>query len=650
MIKKRTVEDLAESIAYADGECVFLVGAGFSFSAGIPLAGELVSEIEIKFPRAYHRSDTKEYNCVMGELTPHQRAQLLTGYIDEAKVNWAHLALAQLFEADKIDRILTVNFDPLVLKACSMVGQFPAVYDLATAFEFKESRISPKSVFYLNGQHTGFAMLNSESELIKHRARLRDIVRNTGTGRLWVVVGYSGEADPLADVLVEIAQSSGFDNGLYWIGHSDSPTDSQKKLLSSENTFFIGGQNADDFMQNVGQKLKCFPPVLLTDPISHVDTIISDNINFSTGGPVGEQVHEQLKTIIGLAKASSKEVDGLLSSIPDISNLLLAGEYSEITENWSGYADKLTDHQRSIVAWAHVMEANDLLEKAKSIAVDELSQAMSLWSQAGIKYQQALEIETNMHEALNNWGNALDQQAQALASINLQQSQKLWPEACDKYKQALTIKPDKHESFNNWGIALNNQAQALASSDLQQAQKLWSEACDKYEQALKIKPDKHEALSNWGAALGGQAQSSASSDLGRAQQLWSEAYNKYEKALTIKPDMHEALNNWFSTLSEEFHFIRYSDPDKSKELLDKANELVERGIKVAPGMFAYNYACYWALISDPAQSVVWLKVAKEHQKLPSKNHIDEDKDFDSIRDSQVFIDWYDSEFGNPVDS
>jgi hypothetical protein len=49
MTECRTVEDLAESIAYADAECVFLIGAGFSRSAGIPLAGELVSEIKKGF-------------------------------------------------------------------------------------------------------------------------------------------------------------------------------------------------------------------------------------------------------------------------------------------------------------------------------------------------------------------------------------------------------------------------------------------------------------------------------------------------------------------------------------------------------------------------------------------------------------------------
>ena len=43
-------------------------------------------------------------------------------------------------------------------------------------------------------------------------------------------------------------------------------------------------------------------------------------------------------------------------------------------------------------------------------------------------------------------------------------------------------------------------------------------------------------------------------------------------------------------------------------------------------------------------------VAEQHSKLPDRQHRDEDEDFDAIRDSQIFVDWYESEFGKPVDS
>lgn len=350
------------------------------------MAGKFVEQIKEQFPRAYHRATSKDYNHVMGELTPHQRSILLTDYIDQAKVNWAHLALAQLFQANKIDRILTVNFDPLILKASSMVGEFPAVYDLATASEFKESRISPRSVFYLNGQHTGFAMLNSEEELDKHKDRLNDIVRNTGTKRIWVVVGYSGDADPLADVLKDIAQSSGFDNGLYWIGNSEKPSANQEKILSSDNTFFIGKQDADEFMEELAQKLDCFPPVLLTDPLSHIETIISENIDFSTGGPYAEHLRKRLSDMIQTAEGASSNVPEKAAHIPDLSQLLLAGKYSDIFMSWSVCGEQFTEEQRDDVAWAYTLSGNDVEVEAGEIAIGDLTAARIKWYEAGEKY------------------------------------------------------------------------------------------------------------------------------------------------------------------------------------------------------------------------------------------------------------------------
>lgn len=784
-ITYRGIDRLAESISHAKGECVFLIGAGFSFSAGIPLAGSLVEEIKETFPFAYADAEIKVYNHVMAELLPQQRSELLTGYINKAKVNWAHLALAQLFHTNKINRILTVNFDPLILKACSMVGEFPAVYDLATASEFKESRISPKSVFYLNGQHTGFAMLNAEGELSKHKERLRDIVKNTGSGRIWVVIGYSGDADPLAEVLQEFAQSSGFDNGLYWIGHSEKPSNTQAKFLSSDNTFFIGKQDADGFMEELAQKLDCFPPVLLTDPFSHIETIISENIDFSTGGPYAEQLRIRLMDLIREAEGASQSVAGTVAHIPDLSQLLLAGKYSEIFTLWKVYGDQFKESQKDDVAWAYVIAADEEVDEAQEIASTDIAQAHQLWFQAGEKYEQALNIKPDMHEALSNFGRALLIEADAIANRDVVQARKLWSLAGNKLEQALKIKPDIHQALNNWGIVLNDEANAIARSDLVHARKLWSLAGEKYEQAINIKSDYHEALNNWaralhceaglvadidlmqarelwakcrekyeqalkikpdlpdvlnnagftlyfeakviassnlvqarqfwsqarvkyeqalnikpdmilalcnwgnalnseahaisdsnlvqarqlwsqagekyeqalsikldeyktlndwGNALSTEAMAIASSNLKQARKLWFQAGEKYEQTLKIKPDQYKVLNYWSNILLTEYQYSHVSFPDESLRLLSKVAELMERGIEHAPKDLSYNYACYWSYKNAPEQSVHWLKVSEKYQVLPNKQHIDEDVDLNNIRESKVFIDWYENKF------
>jgi hypothetical protein len=57
----------------------------------------------------------------MAALDRGVRRDLIAGYIDKAKINWAHLALAQLIENGFVDRVLTTNFDPLVSRACALV-------------------------------------------------------------------------------------------------------------------------------------------------------------------------------------------------------------------------------------------------------------------------------------------------------------------------------------------------------------------------------------------------------------------------------------------------------------------------------------------------------------------------------------------------
>ena len=136
----RRVENIAETIRNANGKCVVLIGAGCSKSAGIPLAGELIREVELRFPFAFADvppAERSNYNKVMSQLNTMERRQLLNRHIEAARINWAHLALAQLFATCKFDRILTVNFYPLLVLACAMAGFFPAIYYLATTERFR---------------------------------------------------------------------------------------------------------------------------------------------------------------------------------------------------------------------------------------------------------------------------------------------------------------------------------------------------------------------------------------------------------------------------------------------------------------------------------------------------------------------------------
>jgi len=287
MSSERSIEDVVETIKKAKESgrgCALLLGAGCSMSAGIPIASGFVEAISKEYPRAYKRAETKTYAACMAELAPAERRDLIARYIDKAKPNWAHIGVAQLVARGFADRVLTVNFDPLLVRACSLVGAFPAAYDLAASQLFAPAEVPAPAVFYLHGQRSGFVLMNTKAECEKHAATLSPIFEDAGRGRVWIVAGYSGENDPVFDHLASVKR---FDHNLYWIGYerADPPLHVRSRLLSEEKyAFHVGGYDADSFFIKLAQSLNCFPPPIVSDPFGHLDSILSGVCPFPVSG------------------------------------------------------------------------------------------------------------------------------------------------------------------------------------------------------------------------------------------------------------------------------------------------------------------------------------------------------------------------------
>jgi tetratricopeptide (TPR) repeat protein len=690
----RTLDDAAASLRRADGECVILMGAGCSKSAGIPLAGELIREVERGYPEAFQRATNKvsgqrsDYNAVMEQLSPRDREKLLNQHIKDAKLNWAHLALAQLFTHQKIDRVLTVNFDPLLVKACALVNFFPAIYDLAGNNQFKPRRIAPQSIFFLHGQHTGFVMLNGTDELDEHKTKLTQIVQNTGVNRLWLVVGYSGEADPLLDVL---AEQESFDGDLYWLGYEPTPSE---RLLNSRlfekgrRAFYIGGQDADKCLAHLAQNLQCFPPSFLIRPFEHLRQIV-EPIDFETGGPAALLMRDRL--FLQLEFATQKENSPEQQNISNAKSWLLAGEPHRVIE-WYEQLPNKTQEAMELVSWAHTLKGNILGIEAEDNQATNPPIARNLWNKAGQEYTQALKIKPDMHEAAHSWGVALAVEANALSATDLPAARLLWSQAGQKYLQALAIKPDTHEAAYNWGNALADEAQALRATDLPAARLLWSQAGQKYAQALAIKPDKYEAAFNWGVALNAKAVAIKAIDLPAARLLWSQARQKYAQALAIKPDRYETAHNWGNALAFEAHAIQAEYPQEAQKLWVDASEKYDLALRIKPDMHeaatmlgpsliflyqltissnpteaetyltraiallekhsamsregrevvAYNLACAYSLQGRAVDAVAQLDICISANKLAP--HWRDEKDFEPIRHTPEFLAWVEKNF------
>ena len=223
--REELLKHLAASLkdAKEDGGAILLVGAGISVSAGIPPAFKLMKIAIENFPNYFTEEEQRlaqedlsqlQYNDIMTKLSNVKRKELFKWFIEgnkdkgieKAKLNFAHIAIAELLKQKYFSRILTVNFDPLLIHACYMVGMypFPAIYDLGAMGKVNAELLHDPSIVYLNGQHVGFVQRNTTDQLKAHKETLTQIVRSTGCNKTWVVAGYSGENDPLMEALTEL--------------------------------------------------------------------------------------------------------------------------------------------------------------------------------------------------------------------------------------------------------------------------------------------------------------------------------------------------------------------------------------------------------------------------------------------------------------
>jgi cytochrome c-type biogenesis protein CcmH/NrfG len=593
---RRHLPDVADSIRtskeFRQKGCTLLIGAGCSVTAGIPTAGEFVEIIRQQFKTAYARALPKTYPYVMAQLSRAERHYLIRRHIASAKLNWGHLAIAQLLKNGYVDRVLTVNFDPLLMRACSLVGVFPAVYDFAASQNFKSDLIAPQSIFYLHGQHTGFVLLNTPQEVKKFSRRLQPVWENSVEGRVCIVVGYSGDNDPVFDQLAKIRH---FDNLLYWICYKETAPQAhvQKKLLTNgKDCFFVQGYDADDFFVTLAQELNCFPPEFVETPFTHLENLLELVLPYSLPGRQSGLEAIPKKLLRDAIEKIEKPAKLALRA----SNLLLSGDFESVIAMGANSEEMLPDELAELIAWGYIAAGNKIVSEAETNKGEE---ADKLWAAAGDKYEAALRIDPKKDAALYNWGRALSLQASRTTG---EEANRLLALAAEKYAAALEIKPNKFEALFNWAALLAYQAHTKTGDE---ADALWSLAREKYSAALDIKPESADVLYDWGGALMTQASTKSGHE---ANRLWAEASEKYQAAVNLKPDNHQALNNWGRVLTAQAELKRSEESDglwtalvyepktQSDEEVDKlwtlAQEKYAAALEIKPDKFAalYNWA------------------------------------------------------------
>jgi len=309
-MNKNTIEYLAYLLDKAKTEgkdkAIVFLGAGASVSAGIPLTNVIVRHIKLKFRknyliREYVLNGITDYYELMGALTADERRDLFHYYVtrEKVKLNMANIYLAQLLKEGYIDYIVTVNFDDLILKACTLFNFLPPVYDVSNIKTITTTDIRTGSVIYLHGQYFGQWLLNNKEELKKVENEVLGFFNTIKTRRTWVVVGYSGN-----DGIFEKIKSLGsFSNEFFWVKKKLNPKGDEHVISFLEtpnnNVRSIEGFYADTFFLKLHTELTKLdeslnPPDIFYKPFTHVKSMIQ-NVNEIKNE---DELNKQVKNII----------------------------------------------------------------------------------------------------------------------------------------------------------------------------------------------------------------------------------------------------------------------------------------------------------------------------------------------------------------
>jgi hypothetical protein len=589
---KAAVEEISQTLQNARAArraTSILIGAGMSKTAGIPLALELVEEIKKKYPqrcRDLNVSAENLYGEAMAALAPNERRALLEPYMMAAKVNWAHIALAQLFHEGFISRIMSLNFDNLMIRASAIVGSIPAIYDLSAFEHAAAGSIVTPSILYLHGQSYGFKRLNTNSETSEHAERLRPVIADSLKDGPLICIGYSGGSDGVFKNISDLYRS---DDRLYWLGREVAAPAHCLRLANEQRHFtYHKISDADTLMVDLARTLCKWPPLMFRRPISYVGDIANGIVNPISNSTESTNSNRRPHMRMPPESVSLSFIDGIKRTIKfyaelEISKLLDLTDNKAWEELIGAFAirdDKLNlnDHERDIFFAAH-------MQHAAAVMNDHLGR-FDKASSDGFLHCEAL------------------------------------------YRVATEIKSESPGAWHNLGLAL---LELVSRVDGPRKRTILNHAATAFRRALQLRasyPKAHAGLGKVGLERGRIAKTKKI-----AESEFTAGVVEFKKALRKDPKLHAARNNLAATYMAIAAIQK--EPSLSK-FIDQS--VIEYQKLVADGyhLALYNLACCELRRGDMDACQRYLEECSRLGGMPHKTEILRDTDMDTVREKKWF--------------
>lgn len=489
--------------------CVLLIGAGCSSTAGIPLAHKFVDIIRDEFAHEYRRAidkDRADYPGCMGELSPGDRRELMGRYLRNARINWAHIHMARLIKEGYVDRVLTTNFDPLLVRACALFNIFPAVYDMAAIKGFEPQRIEGPAIFHLHGTGNGFFQAHDHTEVEELSGKLIPLFQDClARPRTWIVAGYSAKCDPVVDHLLAVPS---FDQNLYWVGYRDEvpSSDVQPLIAKQRAAYWLPGHHADGFFADLADGVACAPPPFLDKPFTHMETVLRDITGFreedgnsSHGSTLPSFASDGLRRIRRAIACVEPHVEWTcndagtplqpkqLSQQNDGPSLglqmkmrLMASDFNAVIEQREAIIDSNDEATINTLLWALTSLGSKSSNLSELVPDDEKQINIDI----AINYfREAISINPDFMPAHHNLGNAFVRSAEFSPTPD---KAAIYEQAFEHYRRAIELAPKNAVPYDSMAGAILKLLKAAPDT---KKDELLAQASDFSQRANDLEPN-----------------------------------------------------------------------------------------------------------------------------------------------------------------